>query len=83
MEPSSLLRAWREQKNLTQEDVAKLVGVDQATWSNWENNKRRPGLDSALEIEKLTGIPANAWVKKQSAESRAAESPEEDLPVSA
>jgi transcriptional regulator with XRE-family HTH domain len=49
-------RAWKELKApiKTQKELAKLLGVAQATVSDWINGEKLPSMDTALEIsEKL------------------------------
>lgn len=38
----SRLRLLREDRNMSQEDAAHLVGVAVKTWHNWESGKRTP-----------------------------------------
>ncbi|MGI5990410.1 MAG: helix-turn-helix transcriptional regulator [Lachnospiraceae bacterium] len=42
MEFSEKLRQLREEKHLTQEQVARELGVSRQAISNWENNKNLP-----------------------------------------
>ena len=46
------LKALRESRNLTQEQVAKAVGVRKQTVSSWETNKSIPSLQNLLELIK-------------------------------
>jgi transcriptional regulator with XRE-family HTH domain len=48
------LRAWRESKDLTQTDAAKLLGIWQGTWSAWEKGWKRPSIEMLVRIEALT-----------------------------
>ena len=44
------IKDFRQQKNLTQEDLAKLVGVSRQTIISIERYKYIPGLDLGLRI---------------------------------
>ena len=46
------IREWRTSRDLTQLQVAKLVGVDRLTWQNWEAGRSSPPkfLDDALYV---------------------------------
>lgn len=40
----------REQNELTQDDLAKEIGVDKTAVSHWENGVSRPSLDKLLKL---------------------------------
>lgn len=63
MNAGELLLAWRKRRKLTQEKAADLVGVRQATWSEYEHGKKIPRTRLALKIAKLTrgAVPVTAW----------------------
>lgn len=44
-----------------QADAARFIGIDLSTFCLLVNGKRKPGVDYALDIEKKTGIPVEAW----------------------
>ncbi|MEM2120613.1 MAG: helix-turn-helix transcriptional regulator [Archaeoglobaceae archaeon] len=50
------LKQIREQKSLTQSQLAKLVGVHQTYISRIERKKRKPRIDIAIEIAKALGV---------------------------
>ncbi len=50
-----VLEAYRLKHNLSQEDLAKLIGVTRAYIAHIENGIRRPSPDIALAIERATG----------------------------
>lgn len=43
----------REERGLTQTDVAKAIGVDKSYASSWENNRSKPSLDNAIALSKF------------------------------
>lgn len=61
----TLLAAWLEKEHLTQRAFAQLLGVTHPIVSMWLSGVRRPGLDSALAIERVTrgAVPAESWTK--------------------
>ena len=50
------LRAFRKRENLSQEQLAGLLGVDRATVNRWERGHRKPDLDMLPLIQERTGI---------------------------
>lgn len=57
------LRKIRRDRHMTQEQIAKELGVKPVTWSSWESNRTHPSdvLGLAVAIERRFGVPA-AWV---------------------
>lgn len=58
MTVATLLKTWRESEKLTQAEASKRAGVSQATWCDWEGNKKLPRLDKIVDLVELTGQPA-------------------------
>lgn len=58
-----LLQAYLDSEGLRPIDfVRESKGkVSESELSRWLNGKSRPGIDSAADLEDLTGIPARAW----------------------
>jgi DNA-binding XRE family transcriptional regulator len=56
-----LLMSWRHRRDVTQETLARRVGVAQGTLCSWERGSRRPRIQLALKLEEITGIPVRAW----------------------
>lgn len=54
--PGRLLRAARNKEDLTQDQLAKMLGVERHHISEMENNKRPIGKEMAKRIEKALGI---------------------------
>jgi transcriptional regulator with XRE-family HTH domain len=56
------LRKIRRDRHLTQEAIAKELGINAVTWSSWESGRNRPSdvLELAVTIERRYGVPA-AW----------------------
>ena len=50
---SSRLKVLRQNKNLRQEQVAKLVGVNKSAISSYENNLRQPSYDILVRLANL------------------------------
>lgn len=50
------LKMLRARDNLTQKEVAKLVGVSQKTWGSWEKGTTSPTVEKVAEIEKLFNV---------------------------
>ena len=63
MQVHERLREWRVGKGYSQGFAGELVGVRQATWSEWESGKSRPQIDQILAIQHATRgrIRAEMW----------------------
>jgi transcriptional regulator with XRE-family HTH domain len=59
---SERLAQWIERGKLSQVEAARIIGIDKTQLSQILNDKRRPGLDNAVRIERATGISVEAWV---------------------
>lgn len=53
------LRALRSNRNLTQKDAAKLVGVSVDVWGNWEREDSYPDVPKIQAIENAFGVSYN------------------------
>jgi transcriptional regulator with XRE-family HTH domain len=64
MNLGQLIRQKRKQKNLTQTDVAKYIGVSTNTVSKYERNIiENMGRDKVLALSKLLDIPTIAFIE--------------------
>lgn len=52
-------------RGFTQADMARYFRWDQSFVSVLLSGRRNPGLDTAVTIERLTGIPVEAWVSNE------------------
>lgn len=50
------LKFYREEMNMSQEELGNAINVTKATISNWENGKSFPDGDKLLELSKFFGI---------------------------
>lgn len=60
------LRDWMRRRGFTQADAARYLGWDQGNISVVLAGKRTLGLETALRVERLTGIPVEAWSEQES-----------------
>ncbi len=51
-----ILKELRKEKDLTQDDLAKLVDKKRATISNWENGRRFPEQDSLVKLSEILNV---------------------------
>lgn len=51
------IRELRKKLNLTQEELAKTLGVTRQTINSIENNKYNPTLELAMKLAKTLGVP--------------------------
>lgn len=63
------IRLAREDKNLTQEQAAKLVGVNPTSWQNWESERKTPRPHRLKSIADALGVPMG-WITGQDSPSR-------------
>lgn len=68
---AQLLRRWREQRGLTQEEAGRLIGVDLVRVSKFERGALRPGRRNAGRIEQATRgvVPVTSWDEPAAAAS--------------
>lgn len=50
------IRQLREEKGMTQQDLAAQVGVSQTAVCNWESGKAKPELPKAVRLADLFGV---------------------------
>ena len=58
-----LLERALARKGWSQGDLERELGAGDAVVSKWINGVRTPGLEYALKIERLLGVPAESWVE--------------------
>lgn len=54
---STNLKYLREKRNLSQNRLASMIGVNQTTIARWEDDNRTPNLDNAIDVSKILNIP--------------------------
>lgn len=64
MNGRQLLKRYLKATGQTISGLSRESGLDNAMLYRWLNGKRRPGLDSATKLERVTrgDVPASAWV---------------------
>lgn len=50
------LRKLRDDKKMSQSEIADLLGVSQSAYNKWEANQARPTVDNLLKISNFHGI---------------------------
>ena len=65
MKLGNLILKHRKQNNLSQEDLAKEVGVTRQTISKWELNETSPDLKQAAKLAELFGVSINDLIKDE------------------
>ncbi len=60
------LRDWQWRRRLSGGEASDIIGIDRTYYSNLVNGRRRPGRDLAVKIERLTGVPVEAWTPQTS-----------------
>lgn len=64
------VRSNREQLNLTQEDVARKLGVTASAVSTWEAGRARPRLDKLSQLAELFGITVSELMGEEATTER-------------
>jgi transcriptional regulator with XRE-family HTH domain len=57
------LKNIRMKKNITQIEIAKMLGVDRSFVSNIENGKNNPTLSTITSLAKALGVSTNELLK--------------------
>ena len=60
----SFLARCRQEKGMTQAQVAESVGVSHVAVSKWENGSSDPSTTNLLALAKLYGVPAEELLKE-------------------
>lgn len=55
------LEAWRKRQKLSQKEAAKMLGVSQPTYSEYETGRKTPRTAKAFEIQEKTRVKAAGW----------------------
>lgn len=63
------LKDWMERRGFNLKETADYFGWDMTFISKLTNARRNPGLGNAIKIERLTGIPVEAWSASELDES--------------
>ncbi len=63
MDIDTLLKKYREQQQLTQQDVADKLFVSRQSVSNWELNKNYPDIIKLIELSELYEVTLDELVK--------------------
>lgn len=63
MELGKQLKNARTEANLSQEELAKRIGVSRQTISNWENCRSYPDIGSLIKLSDLYGLSLDAMLK--------------------
>ncbi len=56
MEFGKRFKKYRLENNMTQVEVAKLIGIDQTNISNWENDKTRPEYENLIKLSQIYDV---------------------------
>lgn len=65
MEIGSKLKIARNNKRLTQEQVAEILGASRQTISNWENNKSYPDIISVIKMSDIYSVSLDHLLKEE------------------
>ena len=65
MEIGSKLKNARNEKGITQEQAAELLGVSRQTISNWENNKSYPDIISVIKMSDIYSVSLDHLLKEE------------------
>lgn len=66
------LRDWMRRRGFTQADAARYLEYSESLMSRIMSGDYNPGLRNAVHLERLTGIPVEAWMASELAESESA-----------
>lgn len=63
------LKEWMHRRRFLQTETAKYIGMDVTHLNQILNSSKTPGLATAIKIERMTGIPVEAWLTSEVGES--------------
>jgi addiction module HigA family antidote len=63
--PAKAVKRLRKERKLTQEDLAKRLGISRLSVNELERNRRNITADMALRLEKVFGVDAMGWLIAQ------------------
>ena len=50
------LKELRKQAHLTQVELAKLLGIEQSSYADWERGKKKPTQENLVKISQVLGV---------------------------
>lgn len=59
------LSELRNEKGLTQREIAKIFNVSQGTYNNWENGKTQPSIEQLVAIADFFGVSIDYLVGRE------------------
>lgn len=66
MDASQALRSFREERGITQHELARALDVAQSTLAGWESGRRVVHYQKVHEVSEYTGIPVEVLVRRAS-----------------
>lgn len=69
MSGAEQFKDWMRRRVFSQADAARYLAMEVPFISLLANGKRTPGLDNAIKLERMTGIPVEAWASTELDES--------------
>lgn len=57
------LKGWRASTGMSQREAAEHIGIDAAKYSGFETGHKRPSIDHAALIERVTGVRVIDWAQ--------------------
>lgn len=59
------IKALRESKNMTQAELAELVGINRTTISMWETNNSMPRADKLIQLANILGCTVDELLREE------------------
>lgn len=57
------IKEFRKRKNLSQSDIARMLGIKQNTFSQWETGKRKPDVLQGIKLAKILNTTVESLYK--------------------
>jgi plasmid maintenance system antidote protein VapI len=73
---------WMRRRGFNQADAARYLEFDKPYVSVLATGTRTPGLDNAIKLERLTGIPVEAWLSQDNEPEQTVSANTPELPDS-
>lgn len=58
------LQRWMRGREISAPELAEKIGVSRIQIHSYISGAKRPNLDHAAELERITGIPARRWAER-------------------
>lgn len=59
---AKVLKTLREQRNLTQTELAKTLGISQRAYAHYEKGENEPSIETLIRLAEYYGVPVDVII---------------------